>query len=114
MNNGVACVAALGPMFVAAPVYPATQHVSTSGDEAGDGTNERPFRTIQRAADRAASGDTGGVMRPLRRLGRASFSLPRRSDFFHQQPLILEPLGCFPSVHFSTEAFVRRTHHTAD
>jgi Right handed beta helix region/Protein of unknown function (DUF1565) len=55
---GIARVAGLGLILLTSPLYPATYHVSTRGDDAGDGTDARPFRTIQRAADQAVPGDT--------------------------------------------------------
>src|SRR4029450_9573932 len=33
-------------------------HVATSGSDNGDGSEDRPFRTISRAADIAQAGDT--------------------------------------------------------
>lgn len=41
----------------AMPVPVRTRHVSPAGDDAGPGTTERPFRTLQRAAKDLAPGD---------------------------------------------------------
>ena len=43
--------------YYAGPIF----HVSTSGADSNDGSEENPFRTIQYAIDRASPGDTVNV-----------------------------------------------------
>src|SRR3954465_10815244 len=45
----------------AAPTMTSVLHVATSGSDASDGSADRPFRTINRAASAAQAGDTVGV-----------------------------------------------------
>src|SRR4051794_18461538 len=42
----------------AAPTMTSVLHVATSGSDASDGSADRPFRTINRAASAAQAGDT--------------------------------------------------------
>jgi uncharacterized protein (TIGR03382 family) len=49
---------ALATLAIAAPAAAATWHVAPTGDDAASGTASSPFRTIQRAADQVAAGDT--------------------------------------------------------
>jgi hypothetical protein len=60
-------------------------HVATSGSDDGDGTADRPFRTINRAARAAMPGDTvrvhGGVYREWVRPVRGGVSDQRRITF---------------------------------
>ena len=47
------------PLLLTLGLLPAAElHVTTQGDDAGPGTSERPFRTIQQAAQVAQPGDT--------------------------------------------------------
>jgi parallel beta-helix repeat protein len=46
------------PLLVGAAASAATLHVATTGNDGAAGTSAAPFRTIQRAADAAAPGDT--------------------------------------------------------
>lgn len=53
----LACLAAVGPAQ-GAVASPRWRYVATTGDDAAAGTAAQPFRTIQRAVDAAAPGDT--------------------------------------------------------
>jgi hypothetical protein len=47
--------------FVTSPAWAATYFVSTTGSDAADGSSATPWRTIQKCANTAASGDTCSV-----------------------------------------------------
>lgn len=54
-------LALLAAFFAAAPALGATYYVSPSGSDANGGTLDAPWRTIQRAADTLAPGDTAWI-----------------------------------------------------
>jgi hypothetical protein len=55
---GVACLAIIGAVAGAPQRGVATYHVSPTGSDSNPGSEARPFRTIQKAADSAKPGDT--------------------------------------------------------
>ena len=81
----------------------ATLHVNGSARSGGNGTSERPFRTIQQAADRVSPGDTV-IIAPgvyfetvrLRRFGRANAPILFRADKIQKNRVIIT--GADPEV----------------
>jgi hypothetical protein len=55
---GVACLAIIGAVHGAPQRGVATYHVSPTGSDSNPGSEARPFRTIQKAADSVKPGDT--------------------------------------------------------
>ncbi|HEV2666424.1 MAG TPA: DUF1565 domain-containing protein, partial [Blastocatellia bacterium] len=55
---GVACLAIIGAVLGAPQRGVATYHVSPTGSDSNPGSEARPFRTIQKAADSVKPGDT--------------------------------------------------------
>src|SRR5499427_5438900 len=55
---GIACLAIIGAVHGAPQRGVATYHVSPTGSDANPGSEARPFRTIQKAADSVKPGDT--------------------------------------------------------
>ena len=54
----VGLAALVGAVVAAASVHAGERFVAPNGDDAGPGTLDRPFRTIQKAAEAMAAGDT--------------------------------------------------------
>ncbi len=62
MSDGRFVWAAAWVLTVAATALGAERFVSPTGDDAGPGTQEQPWRTVQRAANAASAGDTVWIL----------------------------------------------------